>query len=44
MKRAAPKLRTRIGLYFLGLLVLWTLLVSVLLGSLLSQSAREVFR
>ncbi len=44
MKRAAPKLRTRIGLYFLGLLVMWTLLVSVLLGSLLSQSARGVFR
>lgn len=44
MKRAAPKLRTRIGLYFLGLLVVWTLLVSVLLGSLLTQSAREVFR
>ena len=44
MKRPAPKLRTRISLYFLGLLVVWTLLVSVLLGSLLTQSAREVFR
>jgi signal transduction histidine kinase len=44
MKRTAPKLRTRIGLYFLGLLVMWTLLVSVLLGSLLSQSAHQVFR
>ncbi len=44
MKRAAPKLRTRISLYFLGLVVAWTLLVSVLLGSLLSQSARGVFR
>lgn len=44
MKRAAPKLRTRIGVYFLGLAVMWTLLVSVLLGSLLSQSAHEVFR
>jgi len=44
LKRPAPKLRTRIGLYFLGLLVTWTMLVSVLLGSLLSQSARDVFR
>ncbi len=44
MKRTGLKLRTRIGLYFLGLGVTWTVFVVLLLGDLLSDTSRQLLR
>ena len=44
MSRPLPRLRTRITLYFLLLVVIWTLFVLMLLGDLLTRTSRDLFR